>query len=266
MDPFEIIRPRNPVVPILISIPHCGTLIPEECRPIYDEQLLSFIDDTDWYVDQLYAFASQMGITTIKSKFSRWVIDLNRATNDQPLYNDGRIITGLVPLTNFKGTSLYLNKVPDQAEINRRISIYHEPYHRQLQTVLSELQSSFGHVLLWEAHSIRQHVPTIYDGILPDLNLGDNEGKSAHPKLISEAAKALISSRYDFTHNHPFKGGFITRNFGRPDQGIHALQLEMTKINYMNDTETDYDTDRADIMQKTLINTMEIMIKAIGTL
>ncbi len=266
MDPFEVIHPNKNTLPILISIPHCGTLIPDNLKEDYNPGLIQFIDDTDWHVDRLYSFATELGITIIKSVFSRWVIDLNRSTNDQPLYNDGRIITGLVPTTNFKGEALYKATVPDKKEIENRILNYHKPYHDALSDILNAMQQKSDHVLLWEAHSIRQSVPTIFKGVLPDLNLGDNNGNSADKSLIQCVDHHFRSTDYSYHHNHPFKGGFITRNFGNPTNGIHALQLEMTKINYMNDGETIYDEVRAKTMQNVLKTTFSLLIPAIKAL
>ena len=239
-------------MPIVISIPHCGTAFPEDIQKNYDEGLIQSPDDTDWYVDRLYAFAADLGITTIKSVYSRWVIDLNRDPESKPLYDDGRIITALVPETTFAGQPLYKTNVPDDEEIRNRISNYYAPYHHQLETILLELKEQFNKILLWEAHSIRQFVPTINPEKFPDLILGDADGSSASNDFSDAALSGLSRGHYKLSHNHPFKGGYITRKFGRPDEGVHALQLEMTKVNYMDDDEIDYNTERAARIQELL--------------
>lgn len=263
MEPFEIINPGDESVPILISVPHCGFLFPDEVKDHYNQQLIKSPDDTDWFVDRLYDFAPDLGITVIKSVYSRWVIDLNRDPESKPLYSDGRIITELVPKTTFTGEPLYLSNVPDENEIARRIEKYYEPYHREIENQLSALKDNLGRALLWEAHSIRQLVPTIHAYKFPDLILGDVDGTSASSNLISTTLKNLRNSTYQLSHNSPFKGGFITRRFGDPDNDIHAVQLEMTKVNYMDDAEIEYDLTRANEMKKVLRLTFEELIKAL---
>ncbi len=264
MEPFEIVNPKNTPVPILISVPHCGTAFPDEIVEHYDQKLIETPDDTDWYIDRLYDFASEMGITMIRSVYNRWVIDLNRDPESKPLYSDGRIITALVPKTTFAEEPLYKTIEPDENEVQRRIDKYYNPYHRKIQSLLSDLRSRFGKVLLWEAHSIRQLVRTIHPYKFPDLILGDVDGTSASSNLISNTLKNLGNGPYQLSHNSPFKGGYITRRFGDPENDIHALQLELTKVNYMNDMETDYDISRAGEMRKVLQSTFEELIRSLS--
>ncbi len=254
MTSFKLIQPTATQVPILLSVPHCGIQFPPELKSQYDQELIKAPDDTDWFVHQLYDFAASMGITMIHSIYSRWVIDLNRDPESKPLYSDGRIITALCPSTTFAGEPLYTDKrtIVDQAEVNRRREIYYRPYHKQIEKKLFELKSRFGKVLLWECHSIRQSVPTINPGKFPDLILGDNDGTTASEGIIATALKILQKSGYEVSHNTPFKGGYITRHFGKPDEGQHALQLEMSKVNYMDDAEMNYDKKSADRMRKVL--------------
>ncbi len=217
-------------------------------------------DDTDWFVHRLYDFAPAMGITIIHAVYSRWVIDLNRDPQSKPLYNDGRIITPLCPSTDFFGTPIYQDERKEVSadEVKRRTEQYYTPYHSKLRELLDGLKSEFGKVLLWECHSIRQVVPTIYKHRFPDLILGDADGTSASSTIINTALTALQDSRYKVNHNHPFKGGYITRQFCDPKSNEHALQLEMSKVNYMDDSETRYDESRANemraLLQKTLRN------------
>jgi N-formylglutamate deformylase len=251
---FKLIKPAATQVPILLSVPHCGTQFPAELKGQYNQDLIAAPDDTDWFVHQLYDFAASMGITMMHSMYSRWVIDLNRDPESKPLYTDGRIITALCPATTFTGVPLYADKRKevDQTEVNRRLEIYYKPYHDQIEKKLFELKSRFGKVLLWECHSIRQFVPTINPEKFPDLILGDNEGKTASQGIIDSTMKILKKSGYGVSHNAPFKGGYITRHFGKPKESQHALQLEMSKINYMDDSEREYDKKRADRVRKVL--------------
>jgi N-formylglutamate amidohydrolase len=263
---FELIKNTSAEIPILISVPHCGTGFPEDLKNQFDDQLISAPDDTDWFVDQLYNFAPAMGMTMITAKVSRWVIDLNRDPQSKPLYTDGRIITGLCPTTTFLGTPLYKDKRTeiDQAEVNRRLEKYYHPYHQKIQTEILRLKEKFGKVLLWDCHSIRQLVPTIQKEKFPDLILGDADATSASPGLIEVALKSLENGGFQLNHNHPFKGGYITRHFGKPSENIHALQLEMTKVNYMDDSETKFDESRANKMRELLKTTFQHLAQSLS--
>ena len=263
MSLFKITLPDNQRVPILLSVPHCGTAFPVELKDQYKPELIKTLDDTDWFVDQLYSFAPAMGIPMITANFSRWVIDLNRDPKSKPLYTDGRIITGLCSTTNFLGEPIYKDhrKEVDQLEVNRRLENYYQPYHNKIQELLNDLKAEFGKVLLWDCHSIRQVVPTIQKEKFPDLILGDADGTSASPGIIETALGVLDHRKYSVSHNHPFKGGTITRYFGKPSENQHALQLEMTKVNYMDDKETEYDNLRARDMQLLLSSTLAKLIE-----
>ena len=263
-DPFFIIEPADgEKTPVVISVPHSGTEIPEELNSHYRAGITDQIDDTDWYVYDLYNFASELGITLIHARYSRWVIDLNRDPQSQPLYTDGRIITGLTPSTDFLGNKIYADEkfVPDERETTRRLENYYLPYHRKIESLLAERLEKYGQALLWDAHSIRRRVPTIHSEPFPDLILGDNDERSASKEIIEIALKGLSAGKYQANHNSPFKGGHITRHFGRPDRNIHALQLEMAKIHYMNDDETAFDAARAFEMRKVLRPVFERLIE-----
>ena len=256
---FEWLRNTSTEIPILVSVPHCGNKFPDELKDQFNPQLVSAPDDTDWFVDQLYDFAPAIGMNMITAKYSRWVIDLNRDPQSKPLYTDGRIITGLCPTTTFLGQPLYKDERTeiDQIEVNRRLEKYYHSYHQKIEEEISKLKKKFGKVLLWDCHSIRQFVPTIQKEKFPDLILGDADATSASPGLIETALKNLEIGGFQLNHNHPFKGGYITRHFGKPAQNIHALQLEMAKVNYMDDSETKYDKARAEKMRTLLKSTFQ---------
>jgi N-formylglutamate deformylase len=265
METYAVAVPTSPCLPILLSIPHCGTDFPPEIRQEFKPGLIGSPDDTDWFVDRLYDFAPSIGITMISARLSRWVIDLNRNPDNKPLYTDGRIITDLCPSTTFLGEPLYKddrNKV-DAEEIERRKELYFNPYHDQLAKLLAGIKSEFGKVLLWDCHSIRQRVLTIQNDVFPDMILGSADGHSASESLTNSALHSLASEKYRVQRDDPFKGGFITRHFGKPEQRQHALQLEMTKINYMDDTERQYDPPRAKKMAELLLGTLEILGKVL---
>ena len=265
MSTFRVQEPSRARVPILLSVPHCGTAFPDELADDYVGALSRDPDDTDYFVDRLYDFASELGITTIAAIYSRWVIDLNRDPSDKPLYADGRIITGLCPVTTFLGEALYKDGRLEVtgAEIARRVEQYYRPYHDKLRELLESLRNEFGRVLLWDCHSIRQRVRTVYPEEIPDLILGDNEGKSCDDQLAKVALDGLKQGAYDVRYNQPFKGGYITRYFGKPVDDIHALQLEMTKCRYMDDDEKRYDQARANKMRVVLKNTLNRLSEAL---
>lgn len=265
MNLFKITEAKAPIVPIIISVPHSGTKFPAEVKKQYKKRMRTHLDDTDWFVHRLYEFAPSMGITVIKANLSRWVIDLNRDPKSVPLYNDNRLITSNTPVTDFYGNKIYKSQEfePDQNEINRRLDTYYWPYYEQLNTLIEDRKKQFGKVLLWDAHSIRHKVSTIQKDPFPDMILGNNDEKTASPKLIETALNGLKSGTYKTNHNSPFKGGHITRYFGNPENNIHTLQLEMNKILYMDDNEVTYNEDRAKEVQKVLQNTMERLIETL---
>jgi N-formylglutamate deformylase len=264
MQNFRVDLPAARRIPILLSVPHCGTEFPQEVKAAFDAELIKSPDDTDWFVDRLYNFASSIGITMISAVVSRWVIDLNRNPDDKPLYSDGRIITGLCPTTTFLGWPLYKDsrRVVDPMEVKRRLDLYYNPYHQQLSAILKELKEEFGKVLLWDCHSIRRHVPTIQAEEFPDLILGSADGQAAGHAVIQQAIKDLSSEKYSFGYNTPFKGGYTTRHYGDPANGQHALQLEMSKVNYMDKGEREYDVSRAGKMAELLNKTLTNVAKA----
>lgn len=267
-EPFVIIEPNGPKTPFILSVPHCGVAFPSEIQNDYNPEMMACPDDTDWFVHDLYNFASELGITIIHAKYSRWVIDLNRDPESAPLYDDGRIITGLTTTTDFFGNDIYASKdkVPDSSEIKRRLTNYYWPYYAQIQSLLDQRKAEFGKVLLWDAHSIRHLVPTIRKDVFPDMILGNNDETTAHPKLIETALANLKASNYGVNHNTPFKGGHITRYFGKPEENIHALQLEMNKILYMDDEEMQFHPERADKMRILLKNTFVQLLNVIQTI
>ena len=255
---YRIIPPSKLEVPLLISVPHCGTQFPDELKDEYKPELSKAPDDTDWFVDELYNFVSEMGVAMIAANYSRWVIDLNRDPQSKPLYTDGRIITALCPTTNFLGNSIYNDERKEvaESEVNRRVGNYYQPYHEEIQKQLNALKDQFGKVLLWDCHSIRQIVPTIQKDKFPDLILGDVDETSSSRELIDVALVKLKSGLYQVNHNHPFKGGYLTRHFGQPQQNQHALQLEMCKVHYMDDAEKKFDPSRANKMREVLKRTL----------
>ncbi|MDE2607044.1 MAG: N-formylglutamate deformylase [Burkholderiales bacterium] len=222
-------------VPLLVSIPHMGTEIPPQLRGDYVPRALER-EDTDWHLDRLYAFAHELGASVLQAGVSRYVIDLNRPPDDTPMY-PGASNTELCPTRFFTGDPLYREgRAPSPEEKARRRATYWQPYHDALQEELARLKARHGHVLLWDAHSIRAEIPWLFEGRLPDLNIGTADGKSADPS-IARAVAAAAARHPEVTHvvNGRFKGGTITRRYGQPAQQVHAVQLEMGQHLYMRD-------------------------------
>jgi N-formylglutamate deformylase len=215
-------------------------------------------------VDTLYSFAPAMGITLLSANVSRWVIDLNRHPESKPLYTDGRVITGLCTTTDFLGNNIYQDNrtTVAEADVHKRVQLYYNPYHQKIQSTLQDLNAEFGKALLWDCHSIRQLVPSIRTEKFPDWILGDADGTSASPGVIETTLKSFEASALKVSHNMPFKGGYITRAYGKPTENIHALQLEMTKVNYMDDAEQDYHHERAGKIQQLLMSVFDKLIQS----
>ena len=222
-------------VPLLVSVPHAGRHVPDDLASTMTAQALT-LPDTDWHVDRLYGFASEIGAAMLIATHSRYVIDLNRPPDDAPLY-PGTATTGLCSTNLFDGAPIYREGMaPDARAAARRRSSYWQPYHDKLAAELAAIREIHGIALLWDAHSIRSEVPRLFDGRLPDFNLGTAGGMSADPDLAARVlALAAQSEEHTAVLNGRFTGGYITRNYGNPANGIHAIQLELAQITYMDE-------------------------------
>src|SRR5450830_1499041 len=238
VDFFNLKRGEQP---LLISIPHMGTHIPDGIADRLTPAA-NLLADTDWHLAQLYDFADAMGATILQATHSRYVIDLNRPPGDESLY-PGQATTSLCPTETFPGEPIYQDgKAPAKDEIAQRLVRYWRPYHDQLQAELERLRALHGAVLLWDAHSIASHLPRLFDGKLPDFNLGTNEGRSCAVAVqdaiqgAAATAPEVADGRFTTVVNGRFKGGYITRHYGQPLQHVHAVQLEMCQSTYMDET------------------------------
>jgi N-formylglutamate deformylase len=221
--------------PLLVSLPHVGTRIPDALRDDFVERALA-VEDTDWYLDGLYAFVRDLGASLILPRCSRYVIDLNRPPENAPMYT-GVNNTELCPTRFFTGDPLYREgHTPDSAETARRVQIYWRPYHDALAAELARCKREHGHAILFDGHSIKSELPWLFEGRLPDLNLGTAGGTSCAPAL-RRALADVLESQTAFTQvvDGRFKGGHVTRHFGRPVDGVHAVQLEMCWSCYMRE-------------------------------
>lgn len=222
-------------IPLLVSMPHVGTDIPDNIAARMAPCALERAD-TDWHLQELYGFLADMGASTIAARWSRYVIDLNRPPEDTNLY-PGLSTTGLCPVDTFGSQPLYLEgNAPDDHEVQDRLRHYWQPYHRQLRAELDRMLSVHGRVVLWDAHSIASVVPRFFEGRLPDLNFGTAQGTTCDAGM-QEAVVGVARAQDAFTVavNGRFKGGHITRHYGQPHLDVHAIQLEMCQSLYMDE-------------------------------
>lgn len=246
---FELHQGR---LPLLVSVPHHGTALPQDIAARLQPWARQ-VPDTDWHIARLYDFARQMGASIIVPYYSRYVIDLNRGEDDVSLY-PGQNTTGLCPLRGFNGEPLYLpGQAPDEAEVRQRLDTYWRPYHQALQAELARIKAEHGRVLLWEGHSIKGEVPFLFDGRLPDLNLGTASGQSCHAATQARIEAVLAAQTgYDWVANGRFKGGHITRHYGQPANGVEAVQLEISQRCYMDEASFAWDDGKAAALRPLL--------------
>ncbi len=222
--------------PLLISFPHVGTRLP---AAISDRMtpIARHLPDTDWHVDRLYSCTEDLGATVVTATHSRYVVDLNRATDERVLY-PGEDTSELVPLTTFDYEEIYLpGQRPDARAIEERIALYWKPWHDTLANEIARLLKHHRQIVLLDGHSIRSEVPRLFDGRLADFNVGTADGVAAHPELLERVVAPLTEQdTFSVAINGRFKGGYITRHYGRPSRGVHAVQLELSQAIYMEET------------------------------
>ena len=228
-----VVREQPGGGPLVVSMPHSGLKLAPGLEARLSPQAAR-LPDTDWHIPELYDFLAPLDATIIAAEYSRYVVDLNRDPSGQSLYPE-QATTGLVPVERFDGDALYRDgETPRSDEIAPRKRDYFQPYHDALQAALARAKSQHGYAILWDAHSIASRVPRLFDGALPDLNLGTNSGASCAPE-IERAASAIMqgSTAFSTVSNGRFKGGWITRHYGQPSSGVHALQMEIGQDAYM---------------------------------
>ena len=246
--------------PLLVSMPHSGIALSEGLAERLTPAALR-LADTDWHVPALYDFLDALGATVLQARFSRYVVDLNRPPDGDALY-PGKAETGLVPTMSFDGERLYKNgEEPEADEVRARRDRYWQPYHNALRDTLAALKQCFGYALLWDAHSIRSQVPMFFAGQLPDLNLGTADGASCAPEIAHRLRRQLEAGPRTAVCNGRFKGGYITRHYGQPASGVHAVQMEVAQIAYMSESPTfAFDDVRAERLRPVLRGLMETML------
>jgi len=259
MNPVEIIAGDGPIV---LGMPHIGTYIPDGIAVRLNERGLQRAD-TDWWIDQLYADLLPHA-TVVKATFSRTVIDANRDPSGVSLY-PGQNTTGLCPTTDFDDQPIYhFSAEPGVDEIKARRLAYHQPYHNALRTALNDAKARHGVAILYDCHSIRSFVPHLFEGQLPVFNIGTNEGETCAPSVEAAVTETCAAAPdFDYVVNGRFKGGWTTRHYGQPDEGFHAVQMELAQRVYMNeDPPWTYDPALADQVRpvlKTILTRLEAL-------
>lgn len=231
---IEWLEIRRGDAPLIVSFPHTGTEIP---RDVEERLLCPWMGrkDTDWSVHHLYDGVSKARPTTIRTRISRTVIDVNRDPDGVSLY-PGQATTGLCPLTTFDGEPLYKpSRAPDAQEIASRRARYFDPYHAALAAEIERLRSKYGCVVLYDAHSIRSRVPRLFEGLLPDFNVGTNHDTTCDPALTRGIELVCDGSLFTRVTNGRFRGGWTTRRYGQPGRGVHAVQMELACRSYLDE-------------------------------
>jgi N-formylglutamate deformylase len=255
--------------PLILSIPHAGMELPESYQPGLRSLWLAR-KDADWWLPQLYVFAEDLGATILRTHISRTIIDVNRDPSGASLY-PGQATTGLCPLTTFDGELLYLDGMaPGEAEIAARRDAYFEPYHQAVSAEIKRLRQVHKTVILYDCHSIRSEISRLFSGLLPNFNIGTNDGKACAPELTQKIADICgAANNTTYVVNGRFKGGWITRHHGNPADGVHAVQMELACRGYMvepampneQNWPSQYDENEAAPMRAVLKDILQTAIK-----
>ena len=259
MSFVEVVKGESPLV---LGLPHTGTDLPVEAAARLNEDGLA-LADTDWHIHELYDRLVP-DVTTVRTTIHRYVIDVNRDPAGASLY-PGQNTTGLCPVTDFDGRQIYLQgQEPDANEVERRRVTYHDPYHVALAGELDRVRSKHGYAMLYDCHSIRSVIPYLFDGTLPELNIGTNSGASCSLAVQEAAHEFAASSPFTTVLNGRFKGGWTTRHYGRPDSGIHAVQMELAQHTYLEKESPpwDYDTRKSDRLRPWLKDILDAIVEA----
>ncbi len=262
MTPVDVHRGDSPIV---LGLPHTGTYVPDEIHARL-KPLGRGLEDTDWHIHTLYDGLLE-GATTVRATFHRYVIDANRDPAGVSLY-PGQNTTGLVPLTDFNGNDIW-DTPPTDAEIEQRRRTFHAPYHAALQAELDRVHALHGIAILYDCHSIRSDIPFLFDGTLPDFNIGTNNGATCALDIETATQRICASATgYTSVTNGRFKGGWTTRHYGNPDDNMHAIQMELAQSTYLSAQSAPwtYDRRKADLLRPHLQNILITLAELAPTL
>ncbi|MDQ6435012.1 N-formylglutamate deformylase [Mesorhizobium sp. LHD-90] len=241
MTPVKVTRGSSPVI---LGLPHTGTHVPADIRERLNDEGQK-LRDTDWHVDRLYD-GLLPGATMVRATFHRYVVDANRDPSGQSLY-PGQNTTGLVPLTDFDDQPIWRKgEAPSETDIAARLEAFHKPYHAALAAEIERVKAEHGVAILYDCHSIRSVCPFLFEGTLPDFNIGTNSGLTCAPE-IEKATQEICAKATGYTHvvNGRFKGGWTTRHYGQPLKGVHAIQMELTQSTHLASEATPFAYDEA---------------------
>ncbi|WP_185984239.1 N-formylglutamate deformylase [Aureimonas mangrovi] len=260
MSPFEIRRGSSPVI---LGLPHTGTDVPPDVFEALNEEGRR-LRDTDWHIHRLYD-GLLPEVTTVRATFHRYVVDANRDPSGVSLY-PGQNTTGVVPTTDFDGNAIWREE-PDEAEIARRIEAFHRPYHEALAAEIERVRGVHGVAILYDCHSIRSQIPFLFEGRLPDFNIGTDGGKTCDRRVEASVVEATAAAAPAYTSvlNGRFRGGWTTRRYGRPQDGVHAIQMELAQATHLA-SETlpfDYDAHKAEPL-RTILSTILKRLEALA--
>ena len=246
-DPVEVEQGDSPVI---LGLPHTGTWLPDDILARLNERGRT-LADTDWHIHQLYA-GLLPGATTVRATFHRYVIDANRGPEDESLY-PGQNTTGLVPVTDFDGNPIWTEE-PSPEDVAGRLARFHAPYHAALSAEIERVRAKHGVAILYDCHSIRSVIPFLFDGVLPDFNIGTANGTSCAPAIEAAAQEVAASTGRSWVVNGRFRGGWTTRHYGRPQDGVHAIQMELAQSTHLATEAPPFDLDpaKARAMRKPL--------------
>jgi len=255
MPVVEVSSGRSPVI---LAFPHTGTSVPDDIQAKLNDEGRK-LRDTDWHINELYR-GLLPGATTVRATFHRYVVDANRDPSGQSLY-PGQNTTGLVPLTDFDNNPLWLDwHAPDDRETARRIEEFHRPYHAALEAEIERGKAEHGVAVVYDCHSIRSVCPFLFDGVLPDFNIGTDGGRTCAPGIEQAAADICDSAEgYTSVVNGRFRGGWTTRHYGHPEAGVHAIQMELAQATHLKSEALpfDYDAEKAARIRQTLRHILE---------
>ncbi len=238
MTPVEITQGDGPVI---LGLPHTGTFLPDDIRARLNDRG-RVLADTDWHIHRLYD-GLLPGATTVRATFHRYVIDANRGPEDESLY-PGQNTTGLVPVTDFDGEPIW-NTPPNAEDVADRLARFHAPYHAALRAEIDRVRARHGVAILYDCHSIRSHIPFLFDGTLPDFNIGTAGGTSCAPAIEAAARDVAAASGRTWVVNGRFKGGWTTRHYGQPANGVHAVQMELAQSTHLTTESPPFDLNPA---------------------
>ena len=257
MNPVEVISGDSPII---LGMPHTGTYVPEDVLSKLNDNGQK-LADTDWHIYKLYEGLLEEA-TIVRANFHRYVIDANRDPSGKSLY-PGQNTTSICPLTDFDGEAIYFDgQEPNEKEIAQRIDEFHVPYHAAITAEIERVREKFGVAILYDCHSIRSSIPFLFEGQLPDFNIGTNEGQTCAPE-IEQITHNICRDADGFSTvlNGRFKGGWTTRHYGQPENGVYAIQMELAQHRYLESEQLpfDYSLENAANLRMHLKNILEAL-------